>query len=101
MLKSLSLVCLAAILFSGCFGEKKEEKWTAFVYPDKENTKRNIKSPITFTTLEECKKESILQLEQANLSKVGTYKCGLNCEYHEGMKIKICAKMLAATTNDK
>lgn len=95
MFKSLSLICLAAILFSGCFGKKEEEKWSAFIYPDKENTKRNIKSPMTFKTIEECKKESILQLKEANLLTTGTYKCGLNCEYHDGMKMEICAQMLA------
>ena len=58
MFKNITLgVCLVLIL-SGCFGGEKVEKWTAFIHPDKNDIKKNIKSPITFSTLEECKKIS-------------------------------------------
>ena len=53
MLKSLLLASCAVFLLSGCFGGEREEKWTAFIYPDKEDTKKNIKSPITFATLKD------------------------------------------------
>ena len=93
MIKSLLLIATTSLLFTGCFfGGDKEEKWTAFIYPDKNNTKRSLKSPMTFETLEECKTESKKQLQRMGLLEVGTYKCGLNCEYHEGMKVEVCQR---------
>lgn len=94
MIKNLLFTTLIALLVSGCFGGEKEEKWTSFIYPDKENTKRHVKSPMTFATLEECTKESIKQMEILQLNDIGLFKCGLNCSYHEGMKTEICSKML-------
>lgn len=96
MFKNLTMIAILSFIFSGCFGEKKEEKWTAFIYPDKENTKRNVKSPITFKTLQECKDASIEQINNQNLQNSAIFKCGLNCEWHDGMKIEICEKMLSS-----
>ena len=96
MFKNVLLLTTTALLFAGCIGESKEEIWHSFIYPDKQNSKRSLKSPITFKSLQECQTESIKQLEILKISDVGTYKCGLNCEYHEGMKIEVCEKMLAA-----
>lgn len=96
MLKNLALLSLTAFLLNGCFGEKKEEKWTAFIYPDKENSKRSVKSPITFKTLQECKDASIEQINNQNLQGSAIFKCGLNCNFHDGMKIEICEKMLSS-----
>lgn len=95
MVKSLTLTICTAILLTGCFGEKKEEKWHSFIYPDKQNTKRSLKSPMTFKSLQECKDESQKQLKIMKLENSGTFKCGLNCEFHDGMKLEICEKMLA------
>lgn len=96
MFKNLLLLTTTALLFTGCFGEKKEEKWNSFIYPDKQNTKRSLKSPITFASLNECQIESEKQLKILKITDVGTYKCGLNCGYHDGMKLEVCEKMLAA-----
>ena len=53
----------AAFMFNGCFGfGDNEKKWNSFIYPDKENTKRSLKSPMTFSSLQECKVESKKQL---------------------------------------
>lgn len=96
MIKNLLITCCTVFLLSGCFGGEKEEKWTAFIYPDKENTKKNIKSPMTFATLQECKEVSILEIKKQNLEDIATFKCGLNCKYHDGMKLEICEKMLSS-----
>lgn len=95
MIKSILLTACACVLFSGCLSEEKEEKWNSFIYPDKQNTKRNLKSPMTFPSLQVCKDESIKQLEKMGLKDSGTFKCGLNCSFHDGMKLEICEKMLA------
>ncbi len=94
MYKSLIFI-LGTFIFSGCFGEQEAEKWTAFLYPNKNEMNKNIKSPMVFKSLEECKKASILQLEKLQLLDIGTFKCGLNCTYHEGMQKEICSKLLA------
>lgn len=94
MIKNLLLVTCVSIVLSGCIGGEKEEKWTSFIYPDKENTKRSLKSPVTFNTLQECKDETIKQMTSQNLMEVGIFKCGLNCKFHEGMKVEVCEKML-------
>ncbi len=94
MVKNIFLVSTAAVLFTGCLGGAQEEKWTAFIYPDKDNTKRNMKSPMTFDTLEICKEESKKQLDILGITKTATFKCGLNCEFHDGMKLEICEKMI-------
>lgn len=85
---------IISVSLTGCL-EEKEEKWTAFLYPNKLDSNKNIKSPMTFKNLEECKKASILQLEKLNIKETGTFKCGLNCIYHEGMKKEICSKILS------
>lgn len=95
MIKNLLLITCATVLLTGCLGEKEEDKWASFIYPDKENTKRNLKSPMSFPSLQECKDQSIQQLEKMKLSEIGTFKCGLNCKFHDGMKLEICEKMLA------
>lgn len=96
MIKNLLITCCAVFLLSGCFGGEKENKWTAFIYPDKEDMKKNIKSPVTFATLEECKQVSISEIKKQNLEGIATFKCGLNCKYHDGMKLEICEEMLSS-----
>ncbi|MFY9089066.1 hypothetical protein [Arcobacter aquimarinus] len=96
MIKNLLITCCTVFLLSGCFGGEKEEKWTAFIYPNKEDTKKNVKSPMTFATLQECKEVSILEIKKQNLEDIATFKCGLNCKYHDGMKLEICEKMLSS-----
>ena len=95
MIRNILAITCVSILLAGCMGKKGEEKWTSFIYPDKENTKRNLKSPMTFPSLQECRDETIKQMDKMNISKTGTFKCGLNCEFHDGMKLEICEKMLA------
>ncbi|MGA1931332.1 hypothetical protein ACH5BF_01220 [Arcobacter sp. YIC-464] len=99
MVKSILLVLGTSLVLSGCLGgsDSEEEKWHSFIYPDKQNTKRNMKSPMSFSSLQQCKEESIKQLETMGISNSGTFKCGLNCEFHDGMKLEICEKMLAPT----
>ncbi|MEN8717221.1 MAG: hypothetical protein ABF301_00980 [Sulfurovum sp.] len=95
MLKNILLISTAAVLFTGCLGGAEEEKWTAFIYPDKENTKRNVKSPMTFDNLQTCKDEAAKQIEILGITSTATFKCGLNCTFHDGMRMEICEKMLA------
>lgn len=99
MVKSILLALSLGLVFNGCLGssDKEDEKWHSFIYPDKQNTKRNLKSPMTFSSLKQCKEESVKQLETMGISKTGTFKCGLNCSFHDGMKLEICEKMLAPT----
>lgn len=96
MIKNLTLITFTSLFLSGCFGEKKEEKWTAFIYPDKENTKRSVKSPITFNSLQDCKKASLLEINNQNLQNSAIFKCGLNCNFHDGMNVEICEKMFSS-----
>jgi len=97
MIRNLLLATCATILLTGCIGGEKKEEWSAFIYPDKENTKRNMKSPMTFSSLKECKEASLLQIEKQGIKDFATFKCGLNCSFHDGMKLEICEKMLAPT----
>lgn len=91
MIKNIALVTFAATLFSGClFGDKDPDTWTAYLYPDKTNTKRTVIVPTKYPTLEICRKSAMDLLKQRNLQDFGTYKCGKNCKYHEGMKLDIC-----------
>ena len=92
MVKTVIFVTLTGFLFAGCFGNSdSKNEWTALIYPDKENTKRSKKHGI-YKSVEECRKASIEELSNLNLTNRGTYKCGLNCDYHEGMKVDICEK---------
>lgn len=97
MFKNILFIGFIALLLNGCFGKKQEEKWTAFIYPDKNDSKKYIKSPITFSSLEECKKISILEIKNQNLEELAFFKCGLNCNFHEGMKTEVCQEMLSST----
>lgn len=89
--KTIIISGLSIFLFTGCFGEAEPEQWTSLIYPDKENTKRSKKHGI-YPSLEECKKASKIELSNLDLETKGTYQCGLNCNYHEGMKVDICEK---------
>lgn len=83
---------ILTIVFTGCIGDVEEKEWTSLIYPDKNNTKRSKKHGI-YNSLEECKKASKEELTKLDLLKRGSFQCGLNCEYHEGMKLDICEKM--------
>jgi len=94
MIKNILLVSIVATVFTGCiFGGDGKEEWTSYVYPDKENTKRSLILPIKFPTLEMCRKASLDVLKEKELEQKGSYKCGKNCSYHEGMKLDICEEM--------
>jgi hypothetical protein len=94
MIKNILLATLTLTLFTGCiFGTDAEEKWTSYIYPDKTNTKRSLISPATFPSLEVCRQVSLGVLKEKDLEENGTYKCGKNCNYHEGMKLDICEEM--------
>ncbi len=91
--KTIIFTVLAVFLLSGCFGgDANDKEWTSLIYPDKTNSKRNKKNGI-YNTLEECKKASLEELANLGLKDKGDYKCGLNCNYHEGMKLDICEQM--------
>ncbi len=93
MKKLITLSILSTIIFTGCIGGGNEkQEWSALIFPDKNNTKRSKKIG-TYPTLEECQKASKDELTKLDLTSTGTYKCGLNCKYHEGMKIDICEKL--------
>lgn len=93
MKKTLILSVFMSIILSACFsGQVKDEKWTSLIYPDKANEKRSKKYGV-FNSLEQCREESKKELIRLNLSERGTYQCGLNCEYHKGMKLDICEKL--------
>jgi hypothetical protein len=95
MIKNILFATLTLSVFTGCFfgGETKEE-WTSYIYPDKTNTKRSMISPSKFPTLEVCREVSLGVLKEKELETAGTYKCGKNCSYHEGMKLDICEEMV-------
>lgn len=94
MKKTIILAATAVFLFTGCLGGADEkEEWTSMIFPDKENSKRSKKFAI-YATLEECQKGSKDELARLGLSDRGDYKCGLNCGYHEGMKLDICEKLV-------
>lgn len=97
MIKNIILLIMTIFLLSGCFGEKKEEKWTVFIYPNKNDQKKNIKSPMTFSTLSECEKVALFEIKNQKLDDIASFKCGLNCNYHEGMKLEVCEKMITST----
>lgn len=97
MFKNILFVGFIALLLGGCFGEKQEEKWTVFIYPDKNEPNKYVKSPVTFATLQECKEVSVLEIKKQNLENIAFFKCGLNCKLHEGMKTEVCQEMLSST----
>ena len=99
MFKQIFLISCFSLILCACLGKSKDERWTAFIYPDKNNNKKNIKSPMTFPSIEECKKSSILEIKKQNLENIAMFKCGLNCKYHDGMKIEICEEMLSSSDN--
>lgn len=93
MKKTILLSALSVFLLTGCLGGADgEKKWTALIYPDKDNNKRSKKLGI-YLSLEECRKASKLELSNLGLETRGSYQCGLNCEYHEGMKLDICESL--------
>ncbi|PPK62926.1 hypothetical protein B0F89_101125 [Malaciobacter marinus] len=92
MIKNLIVLASLIFLLSACSNETKKEEWTSWVYPDKSNTKRSMKNGV-YKSLEECKQASINKIEELDLSKKASYKCGLNCTYHENMKTDVCKKI--------
>lgn len=96
MIKIIFLIVLSIFFLTGCF-EEKEERWTAFIYPNKNDAKKNIKSPMTFSSLSECEKISLFEIRNQKLEDIATYKCGLNCNYNEGMKLEVCEKMITSS----
>lgn len=92
MIKNILLLSITIFILSGCMGKEKKEEWTAWIYPDKQNTKRSLKGN-TFKTLEECRKSSLLKMKELDIENSGDYNCGLNCKFHEGMKTEVCEKM--------
>ncbi len=88
--KILTLICVM-ILFSSC-GNRTKDQWTSWIYPDKNNTKRSMNNGV-YDTLKICKISSLLKLKKLNMSTSGTYDCGLNCAFHNGMNTQICSEM--------
>lgn len=94
MKKTILLAFISAFTLWGCIGgsDSSEKEWTSFIYPDKTNTKRS-KSFGKYNTLKQCQEASKTELKNQDLETRGFYECGLNCSYHEGMKVEICEKM--------
>jgi hypothetical protein len=92
MKKTILLSGLILFILNGC-GSKEAEKWTAYVYPDKQNSKRSVQVG-EFSTLKACQEASKTKMIELDVVTRGSYKCGLNCSYHEGMKTQICKKMV-------
>lgn len=93
MIKNILLVSITALLFVGCMDEQKEQKWTSWVYPDKQQTKRVIKNGI-YDSFKECKSASLEKIKQLNVEKYADYRCGLNCTFKENLKTEVCQKMI-------
>lgn len=93
MTKTLLFSAALALLFTGCIGgDSSKQEWTSLIYPEKTNTKRSKKNGV-YQTLEQCQKASKDELVKIGLTTRGDYQCGLNCEFHEGMKVDICEKL--------
>jgi len=90
MIKNILLMAITAMILVGC-GERGPEIWTAWIYPDKTNTKRSMEIG-QFPSIEECRVASKDKLQALNLSQRGDYKCGLGCGYNEGLKTLVCEK---------
>lgn len=92
MIKNLLLGTFATLLLAGCMGKDKPEAWTLYIYPDSSNEKNKVIIPYKFNSIESCRKASKDVLMEKGLESA-SYKCGKNCEYHEGMKLDICEEM--------
>lgn len=92
MIKNIFLAAATIFILAACYGEKEPKQWTSFIYPDKQNHKRSMENGI-YPSLKICQDASIAKLKTLNLESRGEYKCGLDCQYHEGMKTQICKQM--------
>lgn len=93
MIKNSIFLTITALLLAGCFSDRGPDYWTAWVYPDKTNTKRSLEMG-PFETIEQCRKTSLEKLSELNVKDRGDYKCGLRCGYNEGLKSIICEKTI-------
>ncbi len=93
MIKNSIFITVTALLLAGCFTERGPDVWTAWIFPDKSNIKRNMEIG-QFKSIEECRKASLDKLASLNISNRGDYKCGLRCGYNEGLKTIICEKTM-------
>ncbi|AXH09934.1 hypothetical protein CP960_07005 [Malaciobacter halophilus] len=92
MIKNLLILGSILLFLNACSNNNQKQQWTSWIYPDKNHIKRSMKNGV-YNSLEECKQASINKIEELNISNKATYKCGLNCSFHEGMKTEICQKM--------
>ncbi len=92
MIKNLLLAATTVFILTACMGEAEPQEWTSFIYPDKTNQKRSMESGI-YPSLKICQEASIAKLKTLDLQSRGDYRCGLDCQYHEGMKTQICKQM--------
>lgn len=94
-MKFLAAVMTVVFLFTGCsdLNSSGQEVWTAFIYPDKANTKRSMEHG-QFPTLEACQEGAKLKLGEINASETGFSECGLKCSFHEGMKATVCERVV-------
>ena len=67
-----------------CLSSCSQGVWQALVYPDRDNLTDHL-SIGEFQNLEECRDHAVAWIEDRNLSKVGDYECGWNCEYQDGI----------------
>lgn len=90
-LKIASISALT-LLLSGCIGEPKDEIWTGWVYPSKENTKRSVEIG-QFKSFNECKVSAQNKMKSLDVETSGFFKCGLNCEFSESYKMLVCEEV--------
>ena len=76
----------AIVVLAFVFTYLQSEEWTGYVYPDKTNLSRYVKSG-TFDSLENCRWSSIQVLKAGNNQLSGDYECGLNCEIKSGLNV--------------
>ena len=95
-MKFLFATVALVFIFTGCSNSKSSsgiEVWTAFIFPDKANTKRSMQYG-EFPTLETCQEAAVAKLVEINAAQTGYSECGLNCYFHEGMKATVCERVV-------
>lgn len=95
-MKILFVSVTLAFILTGCSNSKSSsgtEIWTAFIFPDKANSKRSMQYG-QFPTLQSCQEASLDKLAQINAAQSGFSECGLNCSFHEGMKATVCERVI-------
>ena len=85
-----SIVCIFLILF-GC---SKDDDWSGFVYPDKENLSNHLELG-DFETLDQCRAAARELIDVSGWPSVADYECSLNCKPMKGYDLlQMCEETL-------